>query len=387
MEVLEKPSQKKQKKRRGRMIAILVSVVVLAAVSLTAAELMTNGGRFSVRGFKNLFTGAVYQAKAQSFAFETGGGGVFANMDGGLAVVSATGLQVFDQSAREVFDETFDMKTPTLCSGGQTCAAYDMGGTTLCVFDAGGVKKRLTTDGKIISVSVNKNGYLALSTQQSGYKGLVTVYDPGGNEIYKWFSAAGYVLAAEVSPDNKGMAALTLDDSGSRVVLFSLGSTDEKASCSFENEVVLGIRYFGSSSVLAIGSTGATLVGADGKGKTLQDYSGKNLAAFSVSDDLAALVVHDYAVGEKGSILTLDKSGEQLAKMDTERRILSVSANGKYLAVLYGDGLVIYDRKLDVCGEFSATTGATETIMRSDGTALLLTAHSATVCKAITPSK
>jgi hypothetical protein len=59
--------------------------------------------------------------------------------------------------------------------------------------------------------------------------------------------------------------------------------------------------------------------------------------------------------------------------------VLSLSSNGEYLAVLFGDGLVLYDKNLEEYARFGDTTGAVEAIMRPDGTALCVTAHSATV--------
>jgi hypothetical protein len=93
-----------------------------------------------------------------------------------------------------------------------------------------------------------------------------------------------------------------------------------------------------------------------------------------------ALVLNDYMVGDQGSILTVDRAGNTLGTLQTSKKVLWMSASGDYLVVLYSDGLVLYDRHLKERARFDDTAGAVQTIMRSDGTALLILPHSATVC-------
>ena len=383
MATVKSRKKKNSARRKSRVLKLLLSIILLAVISATTIVIINNG-KLDAEGFKRLFTGSGNTTAASEFSFDAGLDSVFADIDGRLAVCTTVGLQLYDRSAELAFREMFEMSDPTVCTGGKVAAVYDMGGNTLKLFDESGVIKGFTTKGKIISASLSLNGWLVLCTQESGYKGLVSVYNASGSEVYNWYSAKGYVLSAEVSPDNKSLAVLTLNEDGSRIVFFSMDSDDEKASCILHGGLALEIKYISSSSVLAVSADSLTLIQTDGSFVSLIDYPSKYLAGYSIdSDSFSALVLNDYLVGEQGSIVTVDKMGKTLATIQTERKTLSLSANRDYLAVLFSDGLVIYDKYLNECSHFDNTAGAEEVIMRSDGTALSIMAHSACVYETV----
>jgi hypothetical protein len=385
MASVDEMKRKKGARKKHRLLKFLSSVILLAVISLVAAVLITNRGNLSLDGFKRLLGAAGAAPEARVFSFESGYGNVFADMNGGFAVASSVGVQVFDAAGNKAYTEVYEMTDPTIVSAGGICAAYDLGGKAVRVFDAAGVLGSMNTDKNIISAALSPAGYLALCTQESGgYKASVSVYRSGAYDStktppFQWFSGEGYILSAAISPDSKSLAVLTLTETGSRIVFFSLDSAVEKASCTLPGKLALEIRYTDDSHVLAVCRDSAQLIGTNGKNQVVTDYADKYLAEYSIGDSFTALVLSDYMVGDQGRILTVDKDGKTLGTIETDRKILSVSARGDYLAVLYGDGFVIYDRNLKECAHEDGTAGAIATIMRQGGTALLITSHSASV--------
>jgi WD40 repeat protein len=372
---------KKKNKKKHRLLKASVSVLVLAIISVVAAILITNNGRLNVEGLMRLFSGTGGKAEAEAFSYNAGFKTVFAEINGGLAVCSNTGVQVYDVNAKKMFSEAFEMANPSVCSNGAVTAVYDLGGKLLKIYDLYGVTNSLKTDGEIVSASMNKNGWLALCTQENGsFKGRVTVYNDNNTVRFYWDSAKGHILSAAISPDNQSLAVLTLTDGGSRIVFFSLDSTDEKGSCTISGELVLEIRYLSDGRVLAVGSDKLQAVKPDGSADIINDYSDSYLTGYSVdSENYTVLSLNAYMVGDHGRILTVDHKGKVLGSIETDRKILSISAKNDYLAVLFSDHLVIYDGNMKECARFENTTGAEQTIMRAGGKAFLITAHSASV--------
>jgi hypothetical protein len=382
MTTVKAQTSKNRKRRRSRLPGVFLSVVLLAAVSVAAAVMITNDGRLDKEGLMRLLESLGGRQQTAAFSFDAGVGAVYAEVDGGLAVCSSAGLQVYNRDAALVYEEAYEMAVPTVSAGGKTVCTYDLGGYLVKVFDKGGVLYTLKAEGKIISATMGDGGWLALTTEGSGvYKSLVSVYDRSGQSVYRFESATGYVLTAAVSPDNGSLAVLTLWEQGSRVVFFSLDSPAEKASCRFDGSVVLDIRYLANGSVVAVGYESLMLVHPNGNSQQLLDYSGRFLVNYTTESPMfTALVLNDYMVGDQGSILTVDRAGNTLGTLQTSKKVLWMSASGDYLVVLYSDGLVLYDRHLKERARFDDTAGAVQTIMRSDGTALLILPHSATVC-------
>ena len=75
--------------------------------------------------------------------------------------------------------------------------------------------------------------------------------------------------------------------------------------------------------------------------------------------------------------MTVGTDGEALGGLDSRGEVLSLSAAGNYLAVLYSDSLVIYTPQMEEYARLVGTEYARAVIMRDDGTAVLIGSASA----------
>ena len=69
--------------------------------------------------------------------------------------------------------------------------------------------------------------------------------------------------------------------------------------------------------------------------------------------------------------MTVDDQGEEIASLEVRDEILSISAAGRYLGVLYLDRLVIYNEDLQEYAALNGISYSRSVLMRQDGTALL----------------
>jgi hypothetical protein len=377
---MAKVERLRKKRKRSGTVKILISAVTLIILTLIAAVLISNKGKFSLDGLSAMFTAKDGGGSASEFFFNAGNDNVYTDLNGGFAAISTVGIQAFDQSGAETVNEKFEMARPTVCSAGDVSAAYDLGGTALRIFDTGGVITRMDTKDMIISANINKNGWLALCTKKSGYLGSVAVYNSKGEIVYRFDSGEGYVLSAALSEDNKALAVLTLNENGGKITVFGLDSDHTLFTYTQPDSLILETTFQPDGSMLAIGEDALFSVDTDGSAKELANYSDKYLAGYSTAGDgFITLLTNDYTVGGQGTLKTIDAEGNILGTLLTERQCVSISANGEYLAVLWTDGLTIYDHTLAECAATDNTAGAVSVVMRGDGSALVITSNSATV--------
>ena len=89
-------------------------------------------------------------------------------------------------------------------------------------------------------------------------------------------------------------------------------------------------------------------------------------------------MVGKYRAGSQAELYTIDSQGTPSVGRVISEQVLSLSACGKYVAVLTADRLDIYTQSLDRYATLEGTSGAQKVLMRDDGTALLIgssTAH------------
>ena len=107
---------------------------------------------------------------------------------------------------------------------------------SLFLFQDGQEAFSLDVDGTLLSARVNDSGWLAVTAQQSGYKGSVTVYNVNSTsrkEIIQLNFSSVFVADAAVSPDSKTVAVITIGQENgsffSQLLLYPVDSSEPSA--------------------------------------------------------------------------------------------------------------------------------------------------------------
>ena len=361
---------------RRALIVLLTLAAVLAVVTAAAWE--------DIRGLdsvKRLFSynGITQdeQGKAELYSFSSDRSNVFALLGERLLVASTTGVSLLSDGG-VVSSESVKLTNPAVAVGGKTAAVYDIGARTLLIFSEDGLVRDMSgaCGGNILSVSVNPSDYLALNTEKSGYKSAVTVYDASGEELFAFNSSEHYVIDACVLRDCEHMAAVTLGEAdgafADTVSLYALGSEKAVAVNTLTGALLLSADSV-AGTLACLTDEGLTFFSADGSLSGSYRYAYPYLRGASMEGDgFAALLLSRYRSGSTLRLVTVGTGGEELAALDSRSEVLSLSAAGKYVAVLYSDRLVLYTPQFEEYAVLEGTEYAREVLLRADGTAVLI---------------
>jgi hypothetical protein len=368
-------SQKSKRRPRGRTAAAAVATLLLI---IAAAAILLYRDYLTGDNIKSLFGDASREAGgSEPFTYEAGANQVFARAGNGLAVASATGMQLIDADGNTVIRQVFSMEVPAVAATGNLSVFYDIGGTGLRLASFGGEYSELNTEKPIISATLSAGDYLCVATEEAGYKGVVTVYTPSLKPVYRWFSGSGYVLSAVVSPDNSSLAVLCADDEGSVIRFFSLDSEKERGSFRAPAELFMDIHYMGDGTLCAISENRLVFLNSKGELKGSFDFEGSYLMDYEFSNDFSAVILGKYRSGSEGRLITVSGGGQVLGEISLQRDVLSLSARGRQLLVLYSDSLYLYTQELAEKAARQGVWGAKKAILREKGDALLLSSYSA----------
>ena len=251
------------------------------------------------------------------------------------------------------------------------------------LYSSGGLVRDMSGEcsGSILSVSVNPSDYLALNAEKSGYKSAVTVYDASGEKVFAFNSSERYVIDAVVMRDCKRMAAVTLGESGGSfadtVNIYSLGSEKADSVNTLTGSLLLSLDSV-AATLSCLTDEGLTLFSANGTLAGSYRYEYPYLRGSSMGgDSFAVLLLSRYRSGSTLKLVTVASDGTEMASLDSNQEILSLSAAGKYIAVLYSDSLVLYTAQLQEYARLDGTEYARSVLMRADGTAVLVGSSSA----------
>ena len=367
----------------GRALRVLLTLLIVLAVVVAAAWKDLK----SLDSVKRLFSYNKItqdeQGKAELYAFSNDRSDVFALLGDHLIVASTTNVTVLGDDGSIVYSGSVKLASPAIAVGGQTAAVYDIGAQTLLVFSASGLVRDMSGEcsGSILSVSLNPSDYLTLNAEKSGYKSTVTVYDASGEKVFAFNSSERYVIDAAVLRDCKHMAAVTLGEANGAVAntvsLYSLGSEKAASVNTLTGSLLLSLDSV-AGSLACLTDESLTFFTAGGSLAGSYRFEYPYLRGVSMEGDgFAALLLSRYRSGSALRIVTVGTDGEALGGLDSRGEVLSLSAAGNYLAVLYSDSLVIYTPQMEEYARLVGTEYARAVIMRDDGTAVLIGSASA----------
>lgn len=369
--------------RLRRLLAFALILAVVFGVVLVAAY--RDGTGFDVlRRYLNYGRAEATSGEA-IYDYNAASKNRFAVLGDHLAVLSDTSLQILSRDGKETWSTSVKMNSPILVHGGNRAVAYDVGGNMIHVLDERGEVRQLETgpEEAIISVTVNNAGWLAVTTEAPSHKGFVTVYDEKLGTFFRFKSSRRFVMDAYVTNDCKMLAAVTLGQENSvfvsNIVLYDLSKEDPAADYDVSDGLVLEIGQM-EEKLVTVSDTCLTFANTRGEVQGSYTYKGEFLREYSLeADTFAALLLNRYQSGSVGRLVTVATDGTELGSLDVSEEIQSISAKGRYLAVLYLDKLVIYNQNLEVYASLQGVNNAREVLVRGDGSTLLLSAEEAKI--------
>ena len=267
------------------------------------------------------------------------------------------------------------LQTPALARGTARATAYDVGGRTVYVLSAKGLVYKLDTAGEILSAVLNDDGYLTVTSNESGCKAAVRVYDGSGRPVFAYRSADRFIMTAALSGDSRTLAAVTMGQSGgvftSYVVFYRTNSDTPEATCALTGSLIYDLIPM-DGLFCAVMEEQICFLTTSGEVAAAYSCGGDYLRRVDCGGDgYAALLLGRYRNGTQHRLVTVTPDGQALASLDVDGEVLSISAAGRYIAVLFSDHMTIYDKNLTECARLDAVSEARQVLMRADGSAVL----------------
>ena len=362
-------------KLRTFLIFFLTLVVVLGVVVFAAYRDGT--GLDVLRRYLN-YGGSEKSGGETIYEYDASAFNHYAALEETLVVLSDTGLHVLDANGGEIWSVAVNMAAPALVQGGGRAAAYDVGGTELYVVDRDGLVKQFTTNEEepFIAASLNESGWLTVTAEKKNYKGCVSVYDDEMELVFAFNSSRRFVMDAYVTDENTHLAAVTLGQEDSvfvsNIVIYDLTKTEPDADYDVSDGLVAAIGQQ-EEQLVTVSDTCLTIAGVDGEVAATYPYGGVYLRDYDLGgEDFAVLLLNRYQSGSVGRLVSIGTDGMELGSLDVNEEVRDISAVGRYLAVLYADHLVVYNRDLQVYASLRGTENIRGVVMRPDGSAILL---------------
>ncbi|MCI8806646.1 MAG: hypothetical protein HFF20_11480 [Oscillospiraceae bacterium] len=381
------PEAPKPRRKLPRFLVRAAATLVVLAAALCLVAVVAFRDSLNMDSVKRWFTyrSLIRSDSGRADSFPYGGDltDTFAVLDGDLLVCSRNAISLYSGSGTQYINESVGMENPVVTTNGSLAAVYDAGGSSLYVLGQRTLVWSADDLESILSARLNKNGQLTVVTQSSGYRGSVTVYDAAYSPVMRVDLTSAFVMDAALSDDGHTLAILTVGQSGGAFATtlelydmsYASGQYAPDLTCQLGGGVVLETRHT-ASAVWALGDRGLTVTAHDGRSSGVS-WADKHLRRYTLSGDgFAAVLLGKYRAGSQSELWVVDEQGERRT-LEINEQVLSISASGRYVAVLTGDRLDIYTDQLELYDTLDGTQGARTALLMPDGSAILISADSA----------
>lgn len=329
--------------RRQRVVLLIVAAVLLFAL-LTATVFQDNAA--------SLLRRITYTSGKDDFSHNAQSNSLFLGLDDHLLVCTQTQIQVFSPNGTAELKKSVAMDTPALNAAGKYAVVYDVGGQTLAVVQGDKLvnELELPAEESIISATVNGKGWVAVTSKVSGYKAVITVYDPSFESVLSIRLSSRYVSDAVVTPDCRGVYLISpgqAEGAFENTLLYYTFSSKEEPTktLSLGANVVLSILSDGKCWIL--GDESLLLLDSSGVITARYDYQGQYLRMGTLQGDgFATLFLSRSSSGSAGSLVTVDSVGQEQGRLTLEGQTVALAAQGSDVALLTTSEIITADHKL-----------------------------------------
>jgi len=367
--------------KKPNILLRALALAVTAALVLGALALVVYRDRLSLDAlrrwlsYRSLQTGEAGQAEPFSHA---GGSKLsLACLDSGVLLSSSTGAHYYSFSGKQYAEAVLPLENPVLTASSTTGVVYDAGGQSLFLFRDGEERLHLTMDGgaDLLSARANGSGWLAVTAQQSGFKGVVTVYDRSGTAVEGIKISTTFVVDAALSPDCKTVAVVTMDQAGgtftSQVQFYPVGQEEPASRADLGGITVLDLD-FEEDRLWVLGEDRLSVVPLDGSPVKSYYFGRSYLKGCELGGDgFALLLLGRYRAGSADQALSISGDASVNAVLALNSQTLDCAAAGGYCSLLTGSRLTIYTPDFQQYASTEPAQGARYTALSPSGSALL----------------
>lgn len=373
------PKRLKKPNRLVRLLAMLgtSALVLLAMVLVIYRDTINVDTLKHWLAYQNMYTGET--GETDPFSHAGGDKLSIAYLNSGVVTASAAGTHYYSLDGSQMAEEVRALENPVLSASRTTAVVYDAGNQSLFAFRSGEEYFSLSLSGgaDLLSARANDGGWLAVTAQQSGYKGAVTVYDSRGEEVIQISLSSVFAVDAAVSPDGGMVAVVTIGQEGgtffSRLLLYYVNQTEPFAQVDLGSLTVLDMD-FDEGVVWLVGEDRLLTVSLLPEGQEVHTFyiTPNYLKGCSLGGDgFALLLVGRYRSGSADQALRIDSSAQALRSVPLTGQVLDYAAAGDFCALLTGNQLSLYNAELEHFAGVENTHAARKVALSANGSAVL----------------
>jgi len=266
-------------------------------------------------------------------------------------------------------------------------AIFKTNGDYLCIAEKNGSKFYLISDnnilwqknveGSISNLTLNSDGYVALSIADTTYKTICKLYSNKGNELFTTYLSESYIMDFDISDNNKFLAIAEANFSGitiqSNIKIISiedaLSNSNNAISYQYSapaDDLIVNINYVNDNNLLCIYDNHIDIV-KNNSINEITNFKNTNILFADANNYLIQIEKKYFGILSSVfelQILNTDTSEKKLYVLDKEPK--SVQVFDKVIAINLGTEAIFIDNNAWLIKHYTASQEIQDIIISND---------------------
>ena len=330
-----------KERRKNRRVIKFTIITLIAIIILVFIALYMANKSFNLFIDTYILKKRISENDANSLTIDTDNLSLIYAYDKSLVVYSDGSINFYNTDAKQTGNIEMTLSKPIADSEDKYLALADYGLQKVCLIKSNSLVWQKDIEGKISKVSVNKQGYVAVSVTGTTYESIVMLFNENGDLLFSKYLST-YVIDVDISDDSKYIAIAEVDNSTilpvTKIEMVSVGlasTSSENATINTykaeSNKLLTGMN-FQSKNVLVCSFEDYVLKMTDSSSDRLYEFS-----------DLTAYLEVDSRKG----FVRIDKEESSVFKSDYRLKITNEN-NSEKVYIIEGSikSLVCKDNKI-----------------------------------------
>jgi len=256
--------------------AKIVIIVILAfAIVIVCARYLTDE-EFRSYIDTNILKKEVAEATLNTIEIDSETNPTIYSYDKYITVLSKNKLKEYTSDGKPEVELDVNIAVPLIASNEKYMVIAEKNGKKIYLISGNNILWNGEVEGSISNINVNKNGYVSVAISSAGYKTVIILYNPEGEELFTTYLPTTYTLDMEISNDNKYLAIAEANSTGTVIQtdirIISIENAKTNSGDAFINtyqmdskEIITNIKYQDKNQLIGMYDTRIASLGEETK--------------------------------------------------------------------------------------------------------------------------
>ena len=356
------------KKKFATRMFILISIIGILvyarhlSVNDESREALFNYWEGVISGLKNTDSYLVAE-KLYNVEYDKNVKNTIIGRNNGAIVLNTNSISEYNMDSNVSWKYEISLVNPMIETNENWMVVAEENGVKLTTFNLTHEVYSTQIEGLIQKIYINKNGYVGVIYEKTGYKNAFAFINPNGEILYTKYFAKTTLVDADIRDDGKVISMIEADTDGV-VINFAITFLDDKGNTVYssikKNTLLVETTFIDDKAVL-IGDSNIIVIDEEYNETVLEEFEGQDILGLCVKDGKRIKFYRDsnelFADKTKLEIKNVD--GKVIGSGEVEGNVQSLKVSNNVLAIVLTDRIDFftakgnYNTSVFISGEFT----------------------------------